>query len=416
MLQPINRTEDSERVRFAPPRIGGAEVIADLRDAWRDLATRAPAATPFMTWEWFEAWFATFGEGRRLVVFTAVDVDDRLVALAPFVRRRSGAKSGFHRELSFFGGTDGAPDHLDLLVDPAFEDAVLDPLARQVLDHSGWDILRLDGISPDSRWLERLRGEKPELEWTTTCPYLPLPADWETFEAQLGRKPRYNLRSRAKRLAKDHDEPIELRTVVDEADRDGVLSALFDLHAQSRGQHGQAGAFARDGVCDFHRRVTRTLLAEGILRLHTLYVGERPIGAAYCMHWGKRAYFYQTGYDPEFAKYGPGAAIIAHAIRTAIEDGCEEFDFLRGDEAYKEQWTQQQRLDHRVWIGRGIGGAALVAGFRTGLRWKREAAERRQRRAAANEETGRPRASSHADAPKGASSQEGTASPSTSDG
>ena len=44
---------------------------------------------------------------------------------------------------------------------------------------------------------------------------------------------------------------------------------------------------------------------------------------------------YNSGFDPLHAKLAPGIVLLTHVIRDAINRGVPEFDFLRGEEAYK---------------------------------------------------------------------------------
>ena len=39
------------------------------------------------------------------------------------------------------------------------------------------------------------------------------------------------------------------------------------------------------------------------------------------------------------AELSPGSLCVAQAVRLAIEEGLEVFDFLRGDEPYKHRWA-----------------------------------------------------------------------------
>ena len=84
----------------------------------------------------------------------------------------------------------------------------------------------------------------------------------------------------------------------------------------------------------------------------------------YCVRQGDVVSFYTTGYDPEYARFGPGRDLMAHAIGAAIAEGATEFDFLRGDEAYKDHWGARLRHDWRVVLPIGPRGRLLVGGRR----------------------------------------------------
>ena len=100
---------------------------------------------------------------------------------------------------------------------------------------------------------------------------------------------------------------------------------------------------------------------------------EVPIAIILCVRSGDSVAFYTTGYDATWSKYGPGRRVMALAIRGAIDEGASEFDFLRGDEPYKQQWGTKVRTDlviRRAATTRGrlALGAARVVRFMRELR------------------------------------------------
>jgi CelD/BcsL family acetyltransferase involved in cellulose biosynthesis len=197
----------------------------------------------------------------------------------------------------------------------------------------------------------------------TPCPTLRLPATWEEYESGLGRNLRQNLRRYARKLERDSGEALVTEIVTDPTRAAAAIDVVADLHQRVRSARGDAGVFRHRGMIEFHRLLARRLAEEGRLRLYALTVSGAPISAIYCMRFGDVVSFYQTGYDPAFAKYGPGRYIMAQAIRASIEEGAREFDFLRGDEAYKAVWGATVRCDLRIRVPRSLRGR-VVAGLR----------------------------------------------------
>jgi CelD/BcsL family acetyltransferase involved in cellulose biosynthesis len=208
------------------------------------------------------------------------------------------------------------------------------------------------------------------------CPFIRLPHTWEEYHATLNQKLRYNLRSRARRLQRDFEGNVHFRTATDADEASNALSALFALHAKSWGKRGIPSGFTDPLVVEFHHQVAHLFHQNGWLRLHSLYVGDEPIAAAYCFLYGDIAYFYQTAFDPKCAQYGPGAAILAYAIKHSIEEGAAEFDFLRGTEPYKLQWTDESRRDIRAHVASTARGRLLISGYRIRRRLRERLAER----------------------------------------
>jgi len=348
------------------------QALAALGLEWDHLLAASGVITPFLTWAWVSAWRETLGAGHALAVVTARRPGDgRLLGLAPFAVEERRAPGGIrYRALVFLGSGPAAPDHLDLMVLQGWESAVAAPLWGAVLRRSRPDLADLDGLR-DGGLLEALtlrrRADRRRFAEASPCPYLPLPATWEEYEAGLGRNLRQNLRRYARRLAEESPGPVTRRLVVRPEELDTTLDALAQLHQQVRAARGESGVFRSPTLRAFHRLAAHRFLEAGRLRLHRLDVAGRAVAVIYCVRQGEVVSFYTTGYDPAYARFGPGRDLMAHAIGSAIAEGAQEFDFLRGEEVYKAHWGTRVRNDWRVLLPTGPRGRLLLGG-RTVLR------------------------------------------------
>lgn len=344
---------DHVSTRFTPlPVIERVDrsALATMWPEWDDVVADATSPMPFLSSAWIEPWLATLGADADLEVITARDpVDGRLLGVAPFfveTRRRAGIS---HRALRLLGSGPLAPDHLDLVARHDHEARIGPALWRALGERRRWDVIDLDGVIADgvlAGLVLRRRHDRPA---RMPCPYLPIEGGWETVSARFGNGILKNLGRYGRKLDREAGAPVVERMVATEADLDPTLDALFALHQRIRVEAGDRGAFADPEVRSFHRLAARRLLAAGRLRLHRLDVGSDIIAAIHCFRYGDRVSFYSTGYDPAWRRYGPGRRIMAAAIRSAVDEGATEFDFLRGDEAYKRSWGTRTRFDLRLW-------------------------------------------------------------------
>jgi CelD/BcsL family acetyltransferase involved in cellulose biosynthesis len=360
-------------LRPAPPAIPFLEEVTDdaaleaLAPEWDQLLADSAAVTPFLTWAWIGAWRRTLGASHTLAAVAARHpADGSLLGLAPFAVEERHAPGGLrHRALVFLGSGPAAPDHLDLMVRRGWEASVAAPLWGAALRRSRPDLADLDGLRAGGL-LEALtlrrRADRRRFAEAIPCPYLPLPAAWEEYEASLGPNLRQNLRRYARRLGAEAPGPVARRLVVRPEEIDPTLDDLARLHQQVRTAHGQAGAFRSPALSAFHRLAARRFLEAGRLRLHRLDVAGKAVAVIYCIRQGDVVSFYTTGYDSAYARFGPGRDLMAHAIGAAIAEGATEFDFLRGDEAYKDHWGALTRRDWRVVLPTGPRGRLLVGG------------------------------------------------------
>jgi Acetyltransferase (GNAT) domain len=66
------------------------------------------------------------------------------------------------------------------------------------------------------------------------------------------------------------------------------------------------------------------------------------------LRYGPTFYFYQSGFDPVYSKHSVGVSTMGLAIKTAIEEGASEYDFLHGNEEYKFHWAHRVRDLNRL--------------------------------------------------------------------
>ena len=360
------------------------EALQALEPGWRALCGRARGVTPFQLWEWTAGYLKHARQGRPLVLVAEdADADNGgdgggpVGILALRIERYYGTPL---RRIRFL--TAPLADYQDLLARTGRErecrDAFFAHLARE---RRRWDLIDLADLRAGTELAELSEAELPAgLRLRSTvhrqCPFIPLPATWEAYNATLGKNLRANIGRRRRQLAKQFRLELGL---ADEASLDSALTDLFQLHNQRWRERGQSGAFAKEPIQRFHRDVARGFLRGGHLRLHLVRLDGVTRAAFYCFQLGGRVYYYLSGYDPELARYSLGTVTLSEALMAAIREGVTEFDLLRGDETYKYEWQGQDRVTRRllVWHG-GLRSQLAWQGSRlerhiehAGLRWQR---------------------------------------------
>jgi CelD/BcsL family acetyltransferase involved in cellulose biosynthesis len=328
---------------LAIERLTSRDSVLLLGEEWETLRRASSVDSPFMTWAWISSWLETEGAGSDLEVHIGRDPDSgALVGVAPcYVAhgRRGGVPV---RELGLLGSGVAAPDHLDFMTADTAPGAAVE-LWSSLERHRRWDLIGFDGVAAAGHLADLLLRRHSDAATQQPCPMLPLEGGWEAVETGMSSRLRNNLRRYGRKLDRDADVAVSL--VADHDTLDDTFDALVAFHQVVRTAKGDAGVFASPDTEAFLRLAAHRMLDSGRLRMWRLDADGTPIAVILCFRTGDTVSFYTTGYDPEWGRYGPGRRIMAIAIRGAIDEGADTFDFLRGDEPYKAEWGTTTRFD-----------------------------------------------------------------------
>jgi CelD/BcsL family acetyltransferase involved in cellulose biosynthesis len=340
----------------------------DLRREWDELLEASRQQNYFLRWHWVRTWWQTFHPPHsHLFIITCRDADDRLIGLAPlYWRQRTSAGIHHLRELLFLGTGifTETSEYLDLIARRGSERAVAAAIADALHSDADWDRLWLDEVPAASVMLplvERALGGTPETSVCEVAHYVDTDTDWERFKQMLGRTTRQNTQRLARRLFESY--ACEFRRVATADELDGGMDALVRLHQARWQMKDEPGSFALPGVERLLRQAARDALAEGRLRLWTLRLNGEIAAVQLAFLDNGTAHCFQVGFDPAYARDSVGKVMLMLCIKDCIEDPqVREYDFMGGDQPYKECWAKATRENLRmVWQRSGMRSLAFAS-------------------------------------------------------
>lgn len=310
---------------------------------WDTLAQASFTNTPFQTHAYQKAWWTHLGTGE-LITIVVRNPADQLIGLAPFYLKD---------DVLYFNGSKEETDYLDII--STAENAefvwqtVFDCLCSS--DFPAWSRIDLHCVpasSPTRHILPRLvanRGFSLSETVEEVCPIIPLTGSFEDYLMSIDKKQRHEIR-RKMRKAESHGAELEIIRPGDDLPQavEDFLG-LLQLSMQEKSDWLTPGRRAL-----FHD-VAQAALAAGTLQLMFMRVENRRWSALFNFAYHGRTWVYNSGIDMTgFQDLSLGIVLSSHAIEQAAEQGFQQFDFLRGNEAYKYRFGAQDSQIYRLEI------------------------------------------------------------------
>jgi CelD/BcsL family acetyltransferase involved in cellulose biosynthesis len=322
-------------------RVSTVERLTSLGESWRRLELTATVPTVFVRFAWQQAWAQHFilgdVEGRELFVLAVKDGAE-IVGIAPWYVARRRVYGCWIKEVRPIGFPETGADHLDILCRKGWEQRVAYAIAEALWDtlDNEWDLLEMHDMPAASPALFHFvnlmeeHGRQVDVSLGAFCPVMTLPTSTEEVVGQLGTRHREAYRRNLRALHRiGQVEHLSLRG----GNIRERLEPLLQLHALRWPGHDQR----------FYPFL-RTLLTSGAdgTGAQIDYLLVDGIESAAFLHFdtGRRRELYLLGVDrAKYPKVNAGKALLGRSMEQAIEAGIADYDFLKGNESYKFDWT-----------------------------------------------------------------------------
>jgi len=261
----------------------------NLKREWNALLKDSASHVPFLRHEYLFGWWKTLGGGEwdqgTLSILIERDVNNILVGVAPLFM--------VNHQVLFLGSVE-ISDYLDLITPiehiPSFIERIFQFLTS--IDFPEWHSLIFDNVLENSPSIEHIEKVAIELGFEFSqkviqpAPYLPLPKTWNDYLNDLEDRYSHDV-TRKIRKAEGYFLPIDWYFASDAETIANEMEDFLELMA-----------------FDFDDKI----------------------------------WVYNSGINPLFENLSPGWVLLSYLIQWSIQEGKTEFDFMRGDEAYKYQF------------------------------------------------------------------------------
>jgi CelD/BcsL family acetyltransferase involved in cellulose biosynthesis len=310
-------------------RIASYKKFVETKKEWNALLSCSGQNCPFLTHQWFDAWWQSFGQEGALDILFFRDKSETLVGIAPLMESNNALGFIASHEVTDYCDFFSSANKRD-----GFYGDLLDYLQRNISKYSHVEFINIPESSPTLSVLPRLAVKNNliyDIHEGESVPKLTLPGSYQEYVTCLGRKNRHELRRKIRKLeslGQIRNEQIRASEKLEPA-----IQEFISLHKKSTLSKREFWQMRE--MPDFFQTLANHFSSVNWVELNMLYFENRFIAGLLNFLYGDTLYFYNIAYDREYAAYNPGFFLFNRAIEQAIANGISIADFLRGGEKYK---------------------------------------------------------------------------------
>lgn len=337
--------------------------LQSLELEWDRLWRTRPGGQVFTTFAWLRACWLARG-GRQKLYTPVVSAGGKVVGILPLV-----ADDG---RLRFAG----APfsDYNDLICAPAdapdVAAAALSALGRV---EASWRHCVLENLPEGSSLLSGLERLTPAMRSRLRllpgqyCPTLLLGERREAILTEiLSKKSLRRHENKMRRLGSLRFHHLEDRVEIRQH-----LPRFFHQHILRRALAGGRSHFLDPESRLFYEHLIEALDPRRELRFGILELDGRPLAYHLGFEVSGRFTWYKPSFDVDCWDLSPGEVLLKSLFEYVRERSVDEFDFTRGDEAFKDRFANHARQNQTLHVySHSLGGTVLRLYDRTRERLK----------------------------------------------
>lgn len=304
----------------------------DFLDRWLGWYDKAPLSHVFYHPVILKTWTDCYRKYQRIEPLYCVARTDDVEIFLPLVLWHRNWKNAFLRVVIPAGYSD-YDYHDPIVVGPSTEslmNSFWGLIREEVFDggFAAYDKIDLTGM--------HISGSESGWDREESCPFIDIGEydDFRHYFDSLGKSLRKDIRRKRRMLGASGVLDFHVYGKQELENALKVFPAFLDVHTRK-----WPYAFKTPG---FHEKLLSNGLPAGLVHFSEIRVDNDPISWEIGFRDGRKAYSYMPAYREEYAGYSPGKLHLASLIEDCFKSGVKIFDFMRGSEEYKGEWTDSE--------------------------------------------------------------------------
>jgi CelD/BcsL family acetyltransferase involved in cellulose biosynthesis len=373
----IDDVKKTETMNIRHTVISSKEEFDNLESQWNQLSEQTDSHV-FQTFDWNRTWWKYFGDFGKLQIFVLYD-GDNVVGIAPlfldtyplfgipsFTCLRMIGSSVEKTKDGPLMGTNAYSDYLQFIILDTYAASFYEHLMVFIKNETHFNALILEEIPERSSTLEILEqdfssiGFKVDIKNTSkTARILPGENGWEGYLKNLSANERKNVRKSLRKTENNGENVFRVVVLDDNIDFEYYLAQFAELHQDQWNREGLPGTFSQNSMKNFFLETCGKLLNKESIRIYALLPAEasgieNSVAMAIVIIYNNQMYLQHGAMDVSspLIQIGPGKILNTTIIKEAIQSNYT-FDFLRGDEVYKQRLANNINQNFTIEISSG---------------------------------------------------------------
>jgi hypothetical protein len=319
------------------------EQLRSIEADWRLLIESMEHAEIFDGWEWNRLYLQRI-EGEGVSLFVVVVYEGRqCIGIAPLCLTHK--RVGFMRANLLQPIDPGNKDYCSFYLHKDYNQTlILKRMIQQIVIHqSSWDYMELRNFNSKNKMtfsVQQLLSEAMDtyVEHYEITPYVnySLLPQTQTQSSRLK-----SIERKERKLLKEHKVQFKINQTFNRE----VWERFVEIHRKN----WQQSILGKPEYLAFYEELFETLGLQGQLECSYVEID----GCIAAVHMGfntpHKTYYYIPAFDYAYAETGAGLILLKRMLEHYRLAGKEEFDFLRGEEAYKFYWADRAGMNFNMY-------------------------------------------------------------------
>ncbi|EKE03561.1 MAG: hypothetical protein ACD_20C00184G0004 [uncultured bacterium] len=324
-----------------------------LKPDWDRLAQGLQSFNKF---DWIYIWWRHFQKNNDLNILVA-EKDGIILGIAPlYIKYINAFKLLSFKKVSFLGGQ--ISDYLDFLIQQdENREKVFIALLNHLLHELSFDILELKQINSNypnfdlwQKYARELRLKFVDYGIFSKCHNLRLTKfkSYEEYFDQLSKNHKKSLKQKQNKVKKEFNT-VEYVFLKDITEKD--IDIIADLNIKRQKFLIEKGN--EDRFCYFTKRQEREFISDYFCNgssfsklLAYLKCDGKVIAYNLLVVNQEGMCYWNGGFDTDYEVYSPSKLLFNELIKYSFENNYKYFDFMRGSDPFKLQWTNEINLNY----------------------------------------------------------------------